>query len=245
MSNESSHQRNTTEILPDSKPEMANSVPSADEAEALYATARRLQETGDNDKAADCYEKAEAYATGSAGIKDWEKAVTWYAKAAARGHAKACYALGECYKLGFGVPQNQEMAKMWFQRAKEKQTTSSTKITEEPLVQTEKTEVDGMGFRWLTDGDFRKACLKQIGCGGLLVCSILGLVVSLVLLFFPVGFLFYGLYVSINIEADILREISYTIVLPLGGAVFACYFMCSWAVSKCPSLLRRGRRQRK
>ncbi len=58
MSNESSHQRNTTEILPESKPEMANSVPSADEAEALYATARRLQETGDNDKAADCYEKA-------------------------------------------------------------------------------------------------------------------------------------------------------------------------------------------
>lgn len=58
MSNESSHQRNTTEILPDSKPEKTNSVPSADEAEALYATARRLQETGDNDKAADCYEKA-------------------------------------------------------------------------------------------------------------------------------------------------------------------------------------------
>lgn len=58
MSNESSHQRNTTEILPDSKPEMANSVPSADEAEALCAIARRLLERGDNDKAADCYEKA-------------------------------------------------------------------------------------------------------------------------------------------------------------------------------------------
>lgn len=58
MSNESSHQRNTTEILPDSKPEKTNSVPSADEAEALCVIARRLQERGDKGKAADCYEKA-------------------------------------------------------------------------------------------------------------------------------------------------------------------------------------------
>ncbi len=57
MSNELSHQRNITEISPDSKPEKTNSVPS-DEAEALCATARRLLKRWDYDEAVDCYEKA-------------------------------------------------------------------------------------------------------------------------------------------------------------------------------------------
>lgn len=51
---------------------------------------------------------------------DFEKAVKWYRKAAACGHAEAQKCLGECYEYGRGVEFNDFEAYNWYGRAAEK-----------------------------------------------------------------------------------------------------------------------------
>lgn len=46
-----------------------------------------------------------------------EEAVQWMLEAAARGHARACYALGCCCNTGDGLPQDAAQAVQWWQRA--------------------------------------------------------------------------------------------------------------------------------
>ncbi|MDR0524746.1 MAG: tetratricopeptide repeat protein, partial [Spirochaetaceae bacterium] len=52
-------------------------------------------------------------------VKNNEKAVYWYTKAAKQGHASAQYNLGFCYTRGEGVRKNDETAVQWFAKAAE------------------------------------------------------------------------------------------------------------------------------
>jgi TPR repeat protein len=55
---------------------------------------------------------------GGTGIpKDEAKAVEWYEKAAAQGHAEAQNNLGVMYDKGKGVPQDQARAVEWYRKA--------------------------------------------------------------------------------------------------------------------------------
>jgi len=53
-------------------------------------------------------------------IKDYQKALYWYKKAAEQGYAKAANHLGAIYANGLGVPQNYSKAVYWYKKAAKK-----------------------------------------------------------------------------------------------------------------------------
>ena len=50
------------------------------------------------------------YYNGEGGLKDYQKSLYWYKKAAKQLDGKALYALGNCYEHGLGVVQNDRKA---------------------------------------------------------------------------------------------------------------------------------------
>ena len=50
---------------------------------------------------------------------DYDRAIEWYGKAAANGHATAQYSLGEMYHYGRGVKQDYVKARKWYEKAAE------------------------------------------------------------------------------------------------------------------------------
>jgi TPR repeat protein len=51
--------------------------------------------------------------------QDRAQAVTWYRKAADRGHARAMNLLGRCYEEGWGCSQDRRQAADWYRRSAE------------------------------------------------------------------------------------------------------------------------------
>src|ERR1700720_3989101 len=62
---------------------------------------------------------ASGYEQGWFGTIDFEKALTWFTKGAARGNADAQNELGRMYEDGEGVAQNYALAAKWYLRAAE------------------------------------------------------------------------------------------------------------------------------
>ena len=60
---------------------------------------------------------AGCYYNGEGVVKDLERAVAWYMKAAEQNDANAQYNVGWCYKKGEGVAENLERAVEWWTKA--------------------------------------------------------------------------------------------------------------------------------
>ena len=56
---------------------------------------------------------------GSPVTLDYEKAVSWFRKAADKGHSGAQYLLGVCYENGLGVKRDVKQAEYWYRKAAE------------------------------------------------------------------------------------------------------------------------------
>ena len=63
------------------------------------------------------YWRGENYRTGEYSIRDPERAVYWFKRAAERGHAPSMRALADMYDLGDGVPVDRQRATEWRDRA--------------------------------------------------------------------------------------------------------------------------------
>lgn len=63
------------------------------------------------------YRLGRIYATGSGVTKDYQQALRWYQKAAARGNSDAMYSLGEAYEHGLGVREDVQQAVNWYDQA--------------------------------------------------------------------------------------------------------------------------------
>lgn len=58
------------------------------------------------------------YVNGYAGLKqDYNKALEWFKKAAAQGHAEASYQIAMFYSFGHGVPIDKSEAVRWYEKA--------------------------------------------------------------------------------------------------------------------------------
>ncbi|KAJ1453330.1 hypothetical protein M885DRAFT_429398, partial [Pelagophyceae sp. CCMP2097] len=89
---------------------------SASNAEWL----RRVQKHADEGKAKAQLQLGYEYRDGGSGLKkSLKRAVQWYERAAARGHAPSQNSLGLCYELGDGVKIDHKTAAQLFQRAAE------------------------------------------------------------------------------------------------------------------------------
>ena len=63
------------------------------------------------------YKLGVCYATGDPMALDYEKAVSWFLKAAEQEHAGAQYLLGVCYENGLGVKKDIAQAEYWYRKA--------------------------------------------------------------------------------------------------------------------------------
>jgi TPR repeat protein len=63
------------------------------------------------------YDLGEHYADGAGVKRDFQQAMSWFAKAAGKGQASAQWKLGLGYLKGIGVPQDDAKAAAWFLRA--------------------------------------------------------------------------------------------------------------------------------
>lgn len=91
--------------------------PQADkpgDSTSVLARVRPLAEQGDP-KAQ--YNMGVIYDRGYGVERDYDKALSWYEKAAAQGDAEAAHNLGVMYHAGHGVPVNNQRAVYWFKKA--------------------------------------------------------------------------------------------------------------------------------
>ena len=107
------------------QPKAPDSVLTATRQEAILAIEEAVQGTDMNrilnranagDSIAQ-YEMALRYADGDGVPLNYQEAMAWFAKSAAKGNDKAQWKLGLGYIKGIGVPHDERMAVLWFKRA--------------------------------------------------------------------------------------------------------------------------------
>lgn len=87
---------------------------SPDDGRAVLERVRPLAEQGNPNAQ---YNLGVIYDRGYGVERNYDKARTWYKKAAAQDYAKAAHNLGVMYQKGHGVPANDERAAQWFKKA--------------------------------------------------------------------------------------------------------------------------------
>jgi len=90
-------------------------APSPTKAATSNAESTRSEDDGGDPNAE--YEMGVQYADGTGLPQDFRQAMTWFAKAAAKGDARAQWELGQGYLEGIGVPQDDTKAAEWFKKA--------------------------------------------------------------------------------------------------------------------------------
>ncbi len=61
----------------------------------------------------------DCYYHGKVVVQNYDKAFSWFSKAAAKGHTVAQFNLGNCFYRGHGTPQSYPLAVLWYTRAAE------------------------------------------------------------------------------------------------------------------------------
>ena len=101
-------------VFPSAAAPQSSSTTAPGELGAEEAALLREAESGN---AAAMYRLGRRYATGSGAPKDYQRALTWYRKAAAAGNSDAMYRLGEAYEHGAGVREDIQQAVNWYDQA--------------------------------------------------------------------------------------------------------------------------------
>lgn len=113
----SAHSQTQTQLTADELLEQGKAYQSQGDMEAAFKTYLQGAEMGDTEA---MYRVAHSYLYKYRGAPfDLKKSAEWYEKAANAGYTRAMVMLSQFYLAGAGVPESDEIAKQWLERALE------------------------------------------------------------------------------------------------------------------------------